>query len=156
MPTQWYVNHSTDMFLGVPAKCTSRIVNTLLRYGAVETRRDSVGKTPSLYPREWLAAAGATVEGDVSRNQSEMKAIVRSLRRGPAFRARSFLWPRAVVEVRGRPSWKVYPFDVRRSGQKRKRFVIMATLSRYTVFRFELPPLRSLRILAGGRYALRV
>jgi len=89
-----------------------------------------------------------------SEREEISKAILRSLARGPAFRSRSFLWPRTVVEDRdvvgdmsevgnrgvvknrevvkdkGRCPWKVHPIRIWRSGQKKKPSSCMAAISR--------------------------
>lgn len=114
----------------------------LLHHGANETHRDSDGLTPSsyaaveeaaeekLFATNFFRRLDETEVASEDDEEEERKAIVRSLARGPAFRARSFLWPRAVVEDSDRRPWKVRPICARRR-RGQKRFLFMPSVARY-------------------------
>lgn len=135
---------------------TTRAVDMFMQHGAVEIHRDNAGRTPAVRGQEYWRNGAPNVAGgkgksetDASKREKKAKAILRSLARGPAFRARSFLWPRDVVEedrgavkavvesrdmVKGkdRRPWTVHPIRTRRSGQKKKPFSFAAAVSRYS------------------------
>eukprot|EP00752_Nemacystus_decipiens_P014924 g13285.t2 len=123
--------HDASLFVRV------RTVDTLLRYGAIETHRNHSGNTPSsAFMRDdyklKMISKGVIVETrKVSKSDEDVRAIIRSLARGPAFRARSWLWSTALVvdDTKRRP-WKVYPICARRVRQK-KPFSFMVAASRY-------------------------
>lgn len=111
---------------------TTRSVDTLLRYGAIESRRNGEGETPSSHTRDMLRIRILTRGPADEEDQQNVNAILRSLARGPVFRARSLLWPRAAVKGKNHRPWKEYPvFAWRRGQQKQKRFSFASIVSRY-------------------------
>lgn len=77
-----------------------RLVDALLHRGALETERDVDGKTPFHHPASSAAGDAICVEvdaRDVVLGEAQARAIVRTLARGPAFRARSWCWPDAAA-----------------------------------------------------------
>ncbi|CAM9197450.1 unnamed protein product [Scytosiphon promiscuus] len=87
----------------------TRIVDALLQRGALETEKDGEGNSPFQHPVSAAAGDSICVEvdgRDVVLGKDQAGAIVRSLSRGPAFRARSWCWPDAAAvaaESRRRP-----------------------------------------------------
>lgn len=132
-----------------------------MHHGAIETHRDNAGRTSEFPAQEYrrngapeVAGGKGKSETDASKREEKAKAILRSLARGPAFRSRSFLWPRAVGEGRDavkavvesgvvvkdkdRRPWTVRPVRAqggRKKKKKKKPFSFAATVSRYVLAR---------------------
>lgn len=119
---------------------TTRSVDTLLRYGANEASRNSDGETSSSFAR-WMLRTRVYTRGNGNghteaalEDEEVVSAIVRSLERGPAFRARSWLWPRVATEDGAERFWWIEnpTCPWRRGQQKKKRFSsFAATILRY-------------------------
>lgn len=76
--------------------CNLRFVHALLHRGAVETPKNASGITPFYHPTRISEhkSAPVVVNGvELKIKPSVARAVAHSLCRGPAFRARSWLWP---------------------------------------------------------------
>ncbi|CAM9569843.1 unnamed protein product [Scytosiphon promiscuus] len=133
--------HSEDVpeepILRIAAKfCSHRAAHVLLSAGADELAFSASGKRAS-------DIIGSSVESnsEVSRQAAKEAAFRRMLKRGPAFRARSWLWPTPEKTVPGtaaertRPvssSVRVSAFGVRSLRPEHRTF-LPRTLARYAV-----------------------